>query len=103
MSSWARPVPLVGDTTSAAERAEDPRAWRLDEEQRRAVYDVIAARRDIRRFRPEQLEPALVRRLLAAAHAAPSVGHCQPWRFILVSDAQTRERAALIASRERQR
>jgi len=103
MTSWARPVPLVGDTTSAAERAEDPRAWRFDEEQRRAVYDVIAARRDIRRFRPDQLEPALVRRLLAAAHAAPSVGHCQPWRFVLVSDARARERAALIAERERQR
>ena len=103
MTSWARPVPLVGDTTSAAERAEDPRAWRFDEEQRRAVYDVIAARRDIRRFRPDQLEPAVVRRLLAAAHAAPSVGHCQPWRFVLVSDAGARERAALIAERERQR
>jgi len=103
MTSWARPVPLVGDTTSAAERAEDPRAWRFDEEQRRAVYDVIAARRDIRRFRPDHLEPALVRRLLAAAHAAPSVGHCQPWRFVLVSDARARERAALIAERERQR
>ena len=103
MTSWARPVPLVGDTTSAAERADDPRAWRFDEEQRRAVYDVIAARRDIRRFRPDQLEPDLVHRLLAAAHAGPSVGHCQPWRFLLVTDAPARERAALIAERERQR
>ena len=50
MTNWARPVPLVGDKTSAAERAGDPRAWRFEEEQRRAVYDVIAARRDIRRF-----------------------------------------------------
>jgi nicotinate-nucleotide--dimethylbenzimidazole phosphoribosyltransferase len=103
MTSWPRPVPLVGDTTSAAERAEGPQAWRFDEERRRAVYDVIAARRDIRRFRPDALEPALVRRLLAAAHAAPSVGHCQPWRFVLVTGALTRERAALIAERERQR
>jgi nicotinate-nucleotide--dimethylbenzimidazole phosphoribosyltransferase len=103
MTNWARPVPLVGDKTSAAERAGDPRAWRFEEEQRRAVYDVIAARRDIRRFRPDQLDPALVRRLLAAAHAAPSVGHCQPWRFLLVTAAAARERAALIAERERQR
>jgi nicotinate-nucleotide--dimethylbenzimidazole phosphoribosyltransferase len=101
--SWARPVPLVGDTTSSAERANDPRAWQFDDEQRRAIYDVIAARRDIRRFRPGALEPALVRRVLAAAHAAPSVGHSQPWRFLLVTDAETRERAALIAERERQR
>jgi nicotinate-nucleotide--dimethylbenzimidazole phosphoribosyltransferase len=103
MTSWARPVPLVGDKTSAAQRAGDPRGWRFDEERRRAVYDVIAARRDIRRFRPDQLDPALVRRLLGAAHAAPSVGHCQPWRFVIVTDAPARERAALIAERERQR
>jgi nicotinate-nucleotide--dimethylbenzimidazole phosphoribosyltransferase len=103
MTTWARPVPLVGDKTSAAERAGDPRAWRFDEAHRRAVYDVIAARRDIRRFRPDELDPALVRRLLAAAHEAPSVGHCQPWRFLLVTGAAARERAALMAERERQR
>lgn len=101
--TWARPVPLVGDTTSAAERAGDPRAWQFDEEHRRALYDVIAARRDIRRFRPDQLEPALVRRVLAAAHVGPSVGHSQPWRFVLVTAPETRERAALVAERERQR
>ncbi len=103
MTGWARPVPLVGDKTSAAERAGDPRAWRFDEAHRRAVYDIIAARRDIRRFRPDQLDPALVRRLLAAAHRAPRSGTCQPWRFLLVSAAAARERAAVIAERERQR
>ncbi len=103
MTVWARPVPLVGDKTSAAQRADDPAAWQFDEEGKRAVYDVIASRRDIRRFRPDQLDPALVRRVLGAAHAAPSVGHCQPWRFVLVSDPGVRERAGLIAQRERQR
>jgi nicotinate-nucleotide--dimethylbenzimidazole phosphoribosyltransferase len=101
--TWPRPVPVVGDTTSAAQRAGDPRAWRFGDEQRRAVYEVMAARRDIRRFRPDPLEPELVERLLTAAHGAPSVGHCQPWRFVLVSAAPTRERAALVAERERLR
>ncbi|MDP9074855.1 MAG: nitroreductase family protein [Actinomycetota bacterium] len=31
-------------------------------------------------------------RVLSAAHMAPSVGHCQPWRFIMVMDPATRDR-----------
>jgi nicotinate-nucleotide--dimethylbenzimidazole phosphoribosyltransferase len=101
--TWARPVPVVGDGTSAAERAANPQSWRFGDRERRAFYDIVGARRDIRRFRPDPLEPALVERVLAAAHAGPSVGHCQPWRFLLVTEAGTRQRAAIIAERERQR
>jgi len=93
----------VGDQTSASERAAAPQGWRLQEAQRNAVYSVIAARRDIRRFRPDPVPEDTLRRVLGAGHAAPSVGHCQPWRFIVVSDAGTRQRAALMAERERQR
>ena len=100
---WPRPIPIVGDATSAAERRADPSAWRFDDAEREALYTIIAARRDVRRFRPDPLDPTVVRRLLAAAHAAPSVGHSQPWRFVLVGQATTRERAAVIAERERLR
>ncbi len=55
----------------------------------------------MRRFRPDPIPGDLVRRILEAAHAAPSVGHSQPWRFVLVTDAATRERAAWIADQER--
>jgi nicotinate-nucleotide--dimethylbenzimidazole phosphoribosyltransferase len=96
-------VPIVGDVTSASERRADPTGWRFDDAERDALYAIIAARRDVRRFRPDPLDPTLVRRVLAAAHAAPSVGHSQPWRFVLVGDATTRERAAVIAERERLR
>jgi nicotinate-nucleotide--dimethylbenzimidazole phosphoribosyltransferase len=102
-ATWARPVPLVGDTTSAAERAAHPQSWRFGDDERRAFYEILTSRRDIRRFRPDPLPPGLVERVLAAAHAAPSVGHSQPWRFLLVTAAETRERAATIAERERQR
>jgi nicotinate-nucleotide--dimethylbenzimidazole phosphoribosyltransferase len=94
-------VPLIGDTTSAAERAARPDGWRLDEADRAGLEHAVFARRDVRRFRPDPIDDALVRRLLAAAHAAPSVGHSQPWRFVLVRDPGTRERAALLADRER--
>ncbi len=100
---WPRPVPVVGDRTSAAERRADPSAWRFGDAERAALYEVIRARRDVRRFRPDPLDPALLRRVLAAAHDAPSVGLSQPWRFVLVEGAATRERAAAIADRERLR
>ncbi len=100
---WARPVPLVGDLTSAEERAADPQSWRFGPAERQALYTIIGARRDIRRFRPDSLQRDLVERILAAAHAGPSVGHSQPWRLLLVREAETRERAAVIAERERQR
>ena len=98
-----RPVPIVGDTTSAADRAANPRSWRFSDRERRAFYAIVRGRHDIRRFRPDPLEPDLVERVLSAAHAGPSVGHSQPWRFLLVTQAETRERAAIMAERERQR
>lgn len=100
---WSRPVPLIGDDTSARERAQDPGAWAFPQGQRDALHEVIAARRDIRRFRPDAVPQADLRRVLQAAHAAPSVGHSQPWRFIVVEEPATRERAALLADRERLR
>jgi nicotinate-nucleotide--dimethylbenzimidazole phosphoribosyltransferase len=98
---WPRPVPVIGDRTSAAERSGRTDAWRLDEVSRRGLYQAIHSRRDIRRYRPDRLDDQLVTRILEAAHAAPSVGHSQPWRFILVSDPSTRDRAAWIADQER--
>ena len=41
-------------------------------------------RRDVRRFRRDPVAPALVDELLDLACLAPSVGHSQPWRFVLV-------------------
>ncbi|MDA8302880.1 MAG: 5,6-dimethylbenzimidazole synthase [Actinomycetota bacterium] len=102
-ANWPRPVPLVGDTTSAAQRARQPEAWGFPEDEKEAFYRVIEARRDVRRFRPDPIPQALLERVLGAAHAAPSVGHSQPWRFIVVSEAASREQAALVAERERLR
>ena len=99
--TWPRPVPLIGDTTSAAQRAAEPDAWAFDAVTRQGLYDVVAARRDVRRYRPDPIDDVLLERLLGAGHAAPSVGHSQPWRFLVVRDPGLRERAALMADRER--
>jgi nicotinate-nucleotide--dimethylbenzimidazole phosphoribosyltransferase len=96
-------VPVVGDTTSASQRAADPSGWAFPDEQREALYAVIGARRDVRRFRPDPIDDATLRRVLAAAHSAPSVGHSQPWRFVVVRDQDLRTRAGLLADRERLR
>ena len=75
--AWARPVPVVGDTTSAADRAAHPESWRFGDSERQAFYDIVMARRDIRRFRPDPLDPNLVERVLTAAHAG-TVGGALP-------------------------
>jgi nicotinate-nucleotide--dimethylbenzimidazole phosphoribosyltransferase len=98
---WPRPRPVVGDRSSSSERAADPTAWAMPEDTRAALAEVIAARRDIRRFRADNVEDDLLRRVLQAGHAAPSVGHSQPWRFIIVRDPVTRSTAAAMADRAR--
>jgi len=67
----------------------------------RAVYRAIHERRDMRHFAGGQVAPELLRRLLEAAHHAPSVGFMQPWRFIRVRDGALRQRLHDVIERER--
>ena len=72
--------------------------------QRQAVYRVIAERRDMRRFVPDAVVATdVLARLLQAAHAAPSVGLMQPWRFIRITDAQLRRDIHDLVDEERSR
>jgi nicotinate-nucleotide--dimethylbenzimidazole phosphoribosyltransferase len=89
------------DPSRAAERAQDPRGWAYDDERRQAVYDVIAQRRDVRRFRPDPVPAEVLERVLTAAHQAPSVGLMQPWRLIVIADPHTRSEIRRLAQRER--
>ena len=74
----------------------DP-ARTFSDAERQALYDIIAARRDVRNeFLPDPIAPDALRRILEAAHAAPSVGFMQPWNFILIRDPQ--KRAAVRAA-----
>jgi 5,6-dimethylbenzimidazole synthase len=66
-----------------------------------AVYRLMAMRRDMRHFLPGPLDEALVGRLLAAAHMAPSVGLMQPWRFIRIRDPALRASIHAIVEEER--
>ncbi|NUT47445.1 MAG: 5,6-dimethylbenzimidazole synthase [Saccharothrix sp.] len=56
-----------------------------------SFYDVLHRRRDTRgEFTGAPIPPDVLRRVLTAAHAAPSVGLSQPWDFIVVRDEHTR-------------
>lgn len=66
-----------------------------------AVYRAIAERRDMRHFRPDPVDPALLQRLLWAAHHAPSAGFMQPWRFIRVTSRALREQMHALVETER--
>jgi len=72
-------------------------------EAKRAVYDVIELRRDVRHFRADlEVAPEVLERILLAAHRAPSVGLSQPWGFVLLRDraVRTRIRASFLRARE---
>lgn len=72
-------------------------------EERRAIYRVINERRDMRRFSPGGTVPEeVLARLLAAAHAAPSVGLMQPWRFLRITDDGLRHKIHALVDEERQ-
>ncbi|MCZ2849592.1 5,6-dimethylbenzimidazole synthase [Modestobacter sp. VKM Ac-2978] len=101
--TYPRPVPLIGDGTAATERAADPAGWALPEADRAGLYRTVEARRDVRRYRPDPVPDEVLTRVLTAAHQAPSVGHSQPWRFVVVRDAGIRDTAAVLTDRERLR
>lgn len=56
----------------------------------------MAARRDVRgnRFLAEALDPDDVDKIFAAALMAPSVGFSQPWEFVSITQADTRQQIA---------
>jgi 5,6-dimethylbenzimidazole synthase len=62
----------------------------FDSHFRARLRDLLVWRRDVRRFRRDELPAELVERLIELAALAPSVGLSQPWRFVLVETAERR-------------
>ena len=52
----------------------------------------LRSRRSIRRFRPDPLPAAVIRRILETATYAPSAHNNQPWRFAVVTDLSVKAR-----------
>ncbi|MFI8436441.1 nicotinate-nucleotide--dimethylbenzimidazole phosphoribosyltransferase [Streptomyces sp. NPDC079020] len=94
----------AGTEPAPAEPAEEftPPAPGYDDAEREAVLRVMRERRDIRNgFRSDPIPHEVLLRVLEAAHTAPSVGHSQPWDFVVIRSAETRRSMHELAQRQR--
>ncbi|MFJ9817126.1 nicotinate-nucleotide--dimethylbenzimidazole phosphoribosyltransferase [Streptomyces sp. NPDC101151] len=93
------------ESTAAVEeprQSTGPAAPAYDDAERAAVLKVMRERRDIRNgFRSDPIPHEVLLRVLEAAHTAPSVGHSQPWDFVVIRSADTRRSMHELAMRQR--
>jgi 5,6-dimethylbenzimidazole synthase len=84
---------LISPSPVAPDDAAPPAAAppEFDDGFRALLLELVAWRRDVRRFRPDPLPGGTLARLIETACLAPSVGLSQPWRFVTVADAARRE------------
>ncbi|PZT74065.1 MULTISPECIES: nicotinate-nucleotide--dimethylbenzimidazole phosphoribosyltransferase [unclassified Streptomyces] len=88
-------TPDPGDETAPAPGYDDA--------EREAVLRVMRERRDIRNgFRSDPIPHEVLLRVLEAAHTAPSVGHSQPWDFVVIRSAETRRSMHELAQQQRE-
>ncbi|MEV0172323.1 nicotinate-nucleotide--dimethylbenzimidazole phosphoribosyltransferase [Streptomyces sp. NPDC050803] len=86
-----------------ARQSTGPAAPAYDDAEREAVLKVMRERRDIRNgFRSDPIPHEVLLRVLEAAHTAPSVGHSQPWDFVVIRSAETRRTMHELAMRQRE-
>ncbi|MEU0739572.1 nicotinate-nucleotide--dimethylbenzimidazole phosphoribosyltransferase [Streptomyces sp. NPDC006134] len=86
-----------------ARQSTGPAAPAYDDAEREAVLKVMRERRDIRNgFRSDPIPHEVLLRVLEAAHTAPSVGHSQPWDFVVIRSADTRRAMHELAMRQRE-
>ena len=69
-----------------------PRPPDFDAPFRARLEDLFRWRRDVRRFRADAVDEALIDELIALAALAPSVGNSQPWRFVTVAEPNRRDK-----------
>ena len=55
------------------------------------VYAAMSTQRAVRRLRPDPIPHDVLERVLQAAAWAPTGGNQQPWRVVVVTDAETKQ------------
>src|SRR5438067_9787793 len=63
----------------------------FDEAAATSLLRILRWRRDVRHFRPDPVDEAMLERLRDAMDYAPSVGNARPWRVIRVTDKVLRD------------
>ncbi|MFD0961843.1 nitroreductase family protein [Paenibacillus chungangensis] len=72
-------------------------------EQEAAFIDVLEGRRSVRKYDSSYVIPEEeIRELLATATKAPSSSNMQPWRFLVVTDAELKQKLLPIAWNQQQ-
>ncbi|MFE5604341.1 nicotinate-nucleotide--dimethylbenzimidazole phosphoribosyltransferase [Streptomyces coelicoflavus] len=95
-------APEEPEAPAEARQPAGPAAPAYDDAEREAVLKVMRERRDIRNgFRGDPIPHEVLLRVLEAAHTAPSVGHSQPWDFVVIRSADTRRAMHELAMRQR--
>ena len=56
------------------------------------LYDAMRTLRAVRRLRSDPIDDEIVQRILTAATWAPTGGNMQPWRIVVVTDADKKQR-----------
>lgn len=69
----------------------DPTPPVFDHAFQKQFIDLLLWRRDVRRFRTDPIPKEDIDDLIKEACLAPSVGNCQPWRFVKVNDPKRRK------------
>jgi 5,6-dimethylbenzimidazole synthase len=67
-------------------RPSGGRAMRFDEMQAATLESILRWRRDVRHFRRDPVDEALLAQLAEVMALAPSVGNARPWRVIRAED-----------------
>ncbi len=61
------------------------------------LMELIRARHSVRRYADRPVERAVIEECLEAARLAPSAENAQPWRFVVVDDAEAKARLSAAA------
>ncbi|MFW6138424.1 MAG: nitroreductase family protein [Spirochaetota bacterium] len=62
------------------------------------VEEAIKTRKSVRNYAPRQVEKQKLEQVLEAGRLAPSAANRQEWRFVVVTDEQTRKKLSQAAS-----